>query len=155
MRILKKLITAVAVIGGVIAALVGAQFALIEIGKEVVVVHEPTPSGAVHRARLWIVDDGGASWIHPGNANAQWWVQHMDANTIVEVERAGKTGRYRAQADPTADPKVHQLMRQKYGFADWWDRFLTGTDTYPGLLTGKKCTTVPIRLEPIGAAGPE
>ena len=151
-RLLGKLITTIAVIAGVIAALVGAQFALIEIGKEVVVVHEPTPSGAIHRARLWIVDDGGVSWIHPGNANAQWWVQHMDANAIVEVERGGKTGRYRAQADPAADPKVHRLMRQKYGFADWWDRFLTGTDTYPGLLTGKNCTTVPIRLEPIGAA---
>jgi hypothetical protein len=42
-------------------------------------------------------------------------------------------------------------MRQKYGFADWWDRFLTGTDTYPGLLMGN-CTTVPVRIEPIGAA---
>jgi len=151
-RLLRKLITTIAVIAGVIAALVGAQFALIEIGKEVVVVHEPTPSGAIHRARLWIVDDGGVSWIHPGNANAQWWVQHMDANAIVEVERGGKTGRYRAQADPAADPKVHRLMRQKYGFADWWDRFLTGTDAYPGLRTGKNCTTVPIRLEPIGVA---
>ena len=95
MRILRKLITAVAVIAGVIAALVGAQFALIEIGNEVVVVHEPTPSGGIHRSRLWIVDDGGVFWIHPGNANAQWWVHHMDANTIVEVERGGKTGRYR------------------------------------------------------------
>ena len=91
-RLLRKLITTIAVIAGVIAALVGAQFALIEIGKEVVVVHEPTPSGAIHRARLWIVDDGGVSWIHPGNANAQWWVQHIDANAIVEVERAGKAG---------------------------------------------------------------
>ena len=152
MRLPRKLITTIAVIAGVIAALVAAQFALIEIGKEVVVVHEPTPSGAIRRARLWIVDDGGVSWIHPGNANAQWWVQHMDANTIVEVERGGKTGLYRAHADPAADPKVHRLMRQKYGFADWWDRFLTGTDTHPGLLTGKKCTTVRIRLEPIGAA---
>ena len=152
MRLPRKLITTIAVIAGVIAALVAAQFALIEIGKEVVVVHEPTPSGAIRRARLWIVDDGGVSWIHPGNANAQWWVQHMDANTIVEVERGGKTGLYRAHADPAADPKVHRLMRQKYGFADWWDRFLTGTDAYPGLLTGKNCTTVPIRLEPIGVA---
>jgi len=151
-RLLRKLIITTAVIACLIAVLVGAQFALIEIRHEVVVVHERTPTGAIHRARLWIVDDGGVSLIHPGNANAQWWVQHMDANAIVEVERRGKIGRYRAQADPAADPKVHRLMRQKYGFADRWDRFLTGTDTYPGLLTGKNCTTVPIRLEPIGAA---
>ena len=43
-------------------------------------------------------------------------------------------------------------MRQKYGFADRWDRFLTGTDTYPGLFTGKNCATVQIRLEQIGRA---
>ena len=151
MRILRKLIITIGAIAGVIAALVGAQFALIEIGKDVVVVHEPTPSGAIHRARLWIVDDGGVSWIHPGNANAQWWVQHW-TRTRSSKSNAAATSRYRAQADPAADPRVHRLMRQKYGFANWWDRFLTGTDAYPGLLTGKNCTTVPIRLERIEAA---
>jgi hypothetical protein len=100
------------------------QLALIEIGRDVVVVYEPTPSGAVHRSHLWIVDEGGASWIHPGNANAQWWVAHMDAHSTVEVERGGITRRYHAQADPAADPKVHRLMRQKYGIADWEVRFL-------------------------------
>lgn len=151
MRFLKKLVIAVAVVAGICAALVAGQFALIEIGHEVVVVHEPTPSGTVHRSRLWIVDDGGTSWIHPGNANAQWWVAHMNEHSTVEVERGGQTRSYRASGDLAADPKVHQLMRAKYGFADWWVRYLTGTDTYAGVLTGKKCTTVPIRLEPIPA----
>ena len=149
MRVLKKVAIAIAVVAGIIVALVAGQFALIEIGHEVAVVHEPTPSGAVHRSRLWIVDEGGVSWIHPGNANAQWWVEHMDAHSTVEVERAGVTRRYHARGDPAADPKVHQLMRAKYGIADRWVRFLTGTDSYAGALTGKKCTTTPIRLEPI------
>ena len=107
MRILRKLITAVAVIAGVIAALVGAQFALIEIGNEVVVVHEPTPSGAIHRSRLWIVDDGGVSWIHPGNANAQWWVQHLDANAIVEVELGTLPHRHRQLPRSAHGKKLH------------------------------------------------
>ncbi len=137
---------------GVCALLVVAQFALIEVGREVVVVHEPTPDGGVRRARLWIVDEGQHSWIHPGNANAQWWVKHMDAHPIVDVERGGETHRYRAAPDPGADPAVHRLMRAKYGFADWWVRFLSGTDTEKGLITGRLCTTVPIRLDPIAAA---
>jgi hypothetical protein len=149
----KRLIIVAAIVVGVCVAYVLAHLALIEVGREVVVVHEPTPSGAVHRARLWIVDDGRYSWIHPGNANARWWVRNMDANPIVEVERGGETRRYRAAPDPEAHARVHQLLREKYGVADMWVRFLAGTDTRSGLLTrGEKCKTVPIRLEPVAAA---
>ncbi len=141
---------AVAILIGLCVAYVLAHLALIEAGREVVVVHEPTPSGTVVKARLWIVDDAPYSWIHPGNANARWWVQHMDAHPIVEVDRGGQLRRYRAQPDPAAHAKVHRLLREKYGVADWWVRFLAGTDTRSGLLTwGEKCKTVPIRLEPI------
>jgi hypothetical protein len=112
-----------------------------------VVVHEPTPSSKNHRSRLWIVDDGGVSWIHPGNADARWWVAHINEHSTVEVERGGETRTYHASADPAADPKVHRLMRQKYGIADRWVRYLSGSDSETGLLTGSKCTTVPIRLE--------
>jgi hypothetical protein len=149
---MRKAITFAAIAVGVCALLVVAQFALIEIGHEVVVVHEPTPDGGVRRARLWVVDQGSRSWIHPGNANAQWWVKHMDAHPVVEVERGGQVHRYRAAPDPAADAEVHRLMRAKYGFADWWVRFLTGTDTRKGLITGQTCTTVPIRLDPVAPA---
>ena len=137
---------------GVCVAFVLAHLALIEVGREVVVVYEPTPTGGVRKARLWIVDQGPYSWIHPGSANARWWVQHMDANPIVEIYRHGQTQRYRATPDPNADPKVHQLLREKYGIADMWVRFLTGSDTRAGLINGKKCATVPIRLELVGSA---
>lgn len=144
---LRRAITIVAIVVGACVTIVLAHLALIEVGREVVVVHEPTPTGGVRRARLWIVDEGPYSWIHPGNATAQWWVKNMDGHQIVEVERAGKTLRYRATADPDADAKVHRLLRAKYGVADWWVRFLAGSDTQTGLLGGK-CKTVPIRLEP-------
>jgi hypothetical protein len=138
-----------AVVAGVCVACVAGHLALIEVGREVVVVYEPTPTGEVHKARLWIVDEGRYSWIHPGNANARWWVQHIDAHPLVEIDRRGKTRRYRALADPGAHAKVHRLLREKYGLADRWVRFLEGTDTESGLLTwGQKCKTVPIRLEP-------
>jgi hypothetical protein len=140
----------VAILIGLCVAYILAHLTLIEAGREVVVVHEPTPSGTVVKARLWIVDDAPYSWIHPGNANARWWVQHMDAHPIVEVDRGGQLRRYRAQPDPAAHAKVHRLLREKYGVADWWVRFLSGTDTRSGLLTrGEECKTIPIRLEPV------
>jgi glycine/D-amino acid oxidase-like deaminating enzyme len=150
---MKRVIIVAAIVVGVCVAYVLAHLALIEVGREVVVVHEPTPSGGVRKARLWIVDDGRYSWIHPGNANAQWWVQHMDEHPIVEIERGGNTRQYRASPDPEAHTKVHKLLREKYGVADWWVRFLAGSDTQSGLLTfGEKCKTVPIRLEPVVSA---
>src|SRR5581483_12277339 len=86
---MKTAIKAVVALIAICVVLVLAHLALIEIGKEVVIVHEPTPEGGTHRSRLWIVDEGAHSWIHPGNANARWWVEHMDANAPVEVERGG------------------------------------------------------------------
>jgi hypothetical protein len=149
---MKKVLIVAASAIGVCAALALAHMALIEVGREVVVVHEPTPAGGVRKARLWIVDEGPYSWIHPGSANAVWWVRNMDAHPVVEIERGGQTRQYRATPDLAAHVKVHRLMREKYGVADWWVRYLSGTDTQTGLLTGKKCTTVPIRLEPVAEA---
>ncbi len=140
----------VGIVVGVCVAYVLAHLALIEVGREVVVVSEPTPTGGVRKARLWFVDEGRYAWIHPGNANARWWIQHMDANPIIEVYRGGESRRYRAMPDPEAHARVHQLLREKYGIADMWVRFLAGSDTQSGLLTGEKCKTIPIRLEPIG-----
>lgn len=150
---MKRVAVVLAIVAGVCAACVLAHLALIEVGREVVVVHEPTPTGAVRKARLWVVDDGPYSWIHPGNANARWWIGHMRENPIVEIDRGGKTERYRALPDPEAHAKVHRMLRDKYGVADMWVRLLAGTDTRGGLLTwGEKCRTVPIRLERVGDA---
>lgn len=147
---MKRVLFICAIALGTCLALAAAHLALIEVGREVVVVYEPTPSGMVHKARLWIVDDGAYSWIHPGSANARWWVAHMDANPIVKIRRGRKTRPYRAVPDPDAHAKVHRLLREKYGVADWWVRFLAGSDTRSGVLTwGEPCTTVPIRLEPV------
>ena len=152
---MRRVIIIAAIVIGVCVTYVLAHLALIEVGREVVVVYEPTPTGVVHKARLWIVNDGRYSWIHPGNANAQWWIRNMDAHPIVEIERGGEIRRYRASADPEAHAKVHRLLREKYGVADRWVRFLTGSDTQRGLLNREKCKTVPIRLEPVAAAAQE
>jgi hypothetical protein len=147
---MKQTIIVATIVIGVCMAYTLAHLALIELGREVVVVYEPTPTGTTHKTRLWVVDDGPYSWIHPGNANARWRVRHMDANPIVKIDRGGETKQYRATPDPAVHATVHQLLRQKYGIADWWVRFLAGTDTRTGLLTwGEPCQTVSIRLEPI------
>ena len=46
--------------------LVLGHLALIEVGREVVTLRTRRPYGSLQKTRLWIVDDGGASWLHSG-----------------------------------------------------------------------------------------
>jgi len=66
----KRVIIVSAVLVGVCAAYVLAHLALIEVGREVVVVYEPTPAGGVHKARLRIICGalgyGHCSWSDSG-----------------------------------------------------------------------------------------
>ena len=123
----------------VIVALAGeyvlAHWALIETGREVIVLRTEQPDGSWLETRLWIVDDGGFSWLH-GNADSRW-EQNLEARPIVEVVRAGETLRYRATQVPGPHPKLHERLREKYGVADWWVRTV-GADGP---------STRPVRLE--------
>jgi hypothetical protein len=129
----------------VLAAIVGlgvvyvlAHWALIEIGREVIVLRTQNPDGSWLASRLWIVDDGGVSWLHGGNSA---WMRNLGARPEVEIERGGETRRYRAEAVPGPHPRVHELLRAKYGIADRWVRFV-GPD-------GER--TLAVRLEPLAA----
>jgi len=125
-------------VAGLVAALVVvvlAHMALIEIGREVVTLRTQRPDGTWQKTRLWIVDEGGASWLHSAGAD---WAKRFDGDPVVEVERGGETRRYRAHAVPGPHPEIHRLLREKYGIADWWVR-LIGPDS---------ATTVPVRLDP-------
>ena len=119
---------------GLCAAYVAAHWALIEVGREVIVLRTENPDGGWLETRLWIVDDGAISWLHGGNSA---WMHNLRARPIVEIERAGETHRYRADAVPGPHPKLHELLRAKYGLADRWVRFI-GPD---------KESTTPVRLE--------
>jgi hypothetical protein len=129
------LIASVAVVAvGILLAL--GHMAFIEVGREVVTLRTPTSDGGWKQTRLWIVDDGDASWLHSAG---EGWLHRFDGDPVVEVERRGEIGRYRAHAVPGPHPRVDALLREKYGVADRWVRFLApcGPDT------------VPVRLVPV------
>jgi hypothetical protein len=135
---MKRIMAAAAIVLALCVAYAAAHLALIEFGREVVVLHKWTPEGAVHRARLWIVDQGPYSWLHHGYADSGW-IRRLAIDPIVTVERGGKTRQYRARPDPESHQRVHQLLRKKYGVADRWVRFVTGGT--------ERCAAVPVRLE--------
>jgi hypothetical protein len=125
---------------GLVVVYAVAHLALIELGREVVVLDKWTPAGTTRPTRLWIVDDGAIAWLHHGYSDSAW-IGRLERDPVVTIERAGSTRRYRATPDPSSHDRVHQLLRQKYGVADWWVRFVTGSREH--------CPALPVRLEPI------
>ena len=145
---MRKLGIALGILMGIPLAYVLIHLALIEVGREVVVLHKWKGEGEMSLSRLWIVGDGEREWLHHGYANSPW-IRRLEVDRIVEIDRDGETHRYRAFPDHEAEAKVHRMLREKYGLADVLVRFWEGTDTEPGVATGKTCTAVPIRLEAI------
>lgn len=133
---MQKLLLSVALLVALLMLLILGHFAFIEIGQEVVTLRTRNADGTLHSTRLWIVDDGGVSWLHSGG---QAWLKRFEGNPIVEVERRGQLLKFRARAMPGPHPRIHRLLREKYGLADRWVRFI-GPDNDQ---------TVAIRLEPL------
>lgn len=133
---MRRLVLVLAVALGVLLIAVCAHLALIEVGQEVIVLRTRNADGGWLETRLWIVDDEGLSWLHGGDSR---WMQNLRDRPVVEVERGGETRRYRARPVPGPHPRIHELLRAKYGVADWWVRTI-GPD---------RETTAPVRLDPV------
>jgi hypothetical protein len=131
---MKRLALVLAAILFLALAYVLAHWALIEAGREVVVLRTEEPDGTWLESRLWIVDDGPVAWLHGADSR---WMHNLEARPTVEVVRGGETHRYRATPVPGPHPRVHELLRSKYGSADRWVR-LSGPDNE---------RTRPVRLE--------
>jgi len=118
---MRRVAIVLAAAAGLCLAYVLAHWTLIELGREVVVLRTQNADGSWRESRLWIVDDGGASWLHGGDSE---WMRNLEARPLVEIERAGETHRYRASALPGPHPRIDELLRTKYGVADRWVRFV-------------------------------
>jgi hypothetical protein len=115
---------------------VAAHLALIEIGREVVVLHTVDAAGQVESTRLWCVDEGRSVWLHSGGPD---WLPRFAGDDVVSLTRDGVTKRYRAQPVPGRHPDIDARLREKYGFADRWVRLIAPDDE----------TVVAVRLDPM------
>jgi hypothetical protein len=117
------------------AAAAIAHLVLIEAGREVVTLRTQRIDGTWQSIRLWAVDDAGSVWLHSAGGD---WLPRF-ANPVVELERGGETRRYRATPVPGPHARLHELLREKYGLADRWVRFVGPDDQ----------TVCPVRLDPL------
>ncbi len=112
-----------AVVGGILGLgllLFVSQLAASESG-EVVLLHSLGSDGSAHTTRIWIVEDAeGRSWIRGGKGGG--WTGRVLANGEVEIERDDERRAYQAIAvdEPETRRRISALMREKYGWGDWW-----------------------------------
>ncbi|HEY8493708.1 MAG TPA: hypothetical protein VIN04_07410 [Myxococcota bacterium] len=131
---MRRLLITLGVLGGLAAAYLVAHWALIEVGREVVVLRTQEPGGGWLETRLWVVDDEGVPTLHGADSG---WMRNLKERPVVEMTRGGVTHRYRAVPVPGPHPRVHELLRAKYGIADRWVRFVAPDDEH----------AMPVRLE--------
>ena len=111
---MRRWLVALASLAGLSAALVLGHCALIETGREVIVLRTEEPGGGWLESRLWIVDDGAVSWLHGGDSR---WMRNLTARPTVEIVRGGETHRYRATPVPGPHP-YKARYRHQYWFID-------------------------------------
>ncbi|MFP6639460.1 MAG: hypothetical protein VCC04_04385, partial [Myxococcota bacterium] len=103
---------------GAVVLAVGAGLLAGEWGGEVVRLRSFDAEGRGHDTRLWVVDDGGEIYLR-GRPESRWF-ERVVSSPQVEVERSGRTGRFRAVPVQGRRDRVNQLMAEKYGWADQW-----------------------------------
>jgi len=134
------MIRRIAIVVGLVLALVviALGFSLIasERGGEIVTLRTTDEAGAVHETRVWVVDSDGHAWLRAGDPRSGW-LARLNADSKVEVERAGQSATFIAVPMPGERDRINALFATKYGIAD----------AYIGVLFGRDDAT-PIRLDP-------
>lgn len=100
-----------------------------------VVVLTTQASGESHTTRLWIVEDQGEQYLRAGMPQSAWY-QQLLANPNVSLQRGEVERAYIAVPELVSVPRINELMREKYGWADAYIGFLFG-----------RAESVPIRLD--------
>ncbi|MCB1686336.1 MAG: hypothetical protein KDI31_17695 [Pseudomonadales bacterium] len=134
---MKTILKSIVVVLGLALVVAMSHLALIEVGREVVVLWTTDTSGDRHFRRLWVVDYEGAVWLH---STGESWHRLFEEHSTVELDRNGTLEKYSAAAIPGPHPQIDRALREKYGLADRWVRFLAPDDE----------NTLAVRLHKIG-----
>ena len=118
---MSPLLRFVLVAGAVLVALVAGITLIATEGPEVAVLSTRAPDGTMRRTRVWVADADGAAWVEAANPERGFYGD-IQRNPLVLMERQGQSRPYLARtfAGPDGNQRIRTLLRDKYGWADWW-----------------------------------
>jgi len=111
---------------------------------ERVTLHTVDEQGRGYESALWVVELPGAGLHLRSGDPASGWLTRLALHPLVELERGGEAGHYRAVVVAEGDLRrvVNEAMARKYGAADRLVRRFVDVER-----------SVPVRLEPIEGLG--
>ena len=87
----------------------------------VAVLETRADDGSVRSTHIWYAEPDGELWVEAGTPENGWFVdiQEEPAVSFSALERSGE---FIAEAIPgdAAHLRIRSLLREKYGFRDWW-----------------------------------
>jgi len=97
-------------------------------GREVVVLRTTDEHGSPRETRVWIADEGDHAWIEAATPERAFY-RDLLAHPEAELRRGDRSSRVQAAPVPGAEAHAHirNLLRAKYGIADWWVGLLQDT----------------------------
>lgn len=134
---MKTVVWIVAILLSVPVIYMGLIYGASELGGEVVILDRLDANGEVSQVRIWVVDQGDASFVEHGDANAFWITDLADSPTVV-LNRGGESLSYIGVADNDSHDLYHELRAEKYSWADQLIANLTGGNA--------ECEGLPVRL---------
>ena len=136
---MKKVLYVLGMVLGLFLLALVVQIVASETGEVVVLTSPAGQSGREEReTRLWVVELDGVQYLR-ARPEAGWY-QRLLVQPDLALQRAGRTGRYRAETRMEKAGELNRLMREKYG---WRDRYIA-------MLMGGRDDAVPVALIPSG-----
>ena len=111
---------------------VGLTWWVLESGG-VAIVETRAPDGGARATHVWYASQAGETWLEAGTPDNAWF-RDVERFPLVTLSIDGEATRYRAEPsrDAAARERLRALLRQKYGFRDWWiGLFVDGSGTGP------------------------
>lgn len=87
----------------------------------IAILETRSADGAVRSTHVWYAEPHGELWIEAGTPENDWYVD-VQEDPRVSFSALERSGEYVAQtiSGHEAHLRIRDLLREKYGFRDWW-----------------------------------
>jgi len=77
--------------------------------------------GGVRSTHVWYAEPDGELWVEAGTPENGWYVD-VQKDAMISFHTPERSGQYFAEpiAGDDAHQRIRALLREKYGFRDWW-----------------------------------